>query len=290
MKTGKINRNDWLTITLILFLLIAAFLLSMGILLVNDMESSYDKDKLDGTEQVHICKSFKAPEKVTGPLRELYSTPYGTFEPIDSVLEINEYLTKNYTMLDFDMSIEYITESRDRERALEIMKEIEAISADICKGLRSDYEKAKAIAMWVGKNLIYDYDAMESEGSDLSVTSLEAILQNEYRTTCGGFSNMYSALCHSQGIFALNLIGGSSSQGYSRAQLAEAPANHRWNAVAVDGKWYYADCTWISDKGFKKGVISGGEDIKPFYAIFGFGEMSIEHRIDRSEHRCYFPY
>jgi len=78
--------------------------------------------------------------------------------------------------------------------------------------------------------------------------------------------------------------GGTSSEGYTRAELETAPANHEWNAVMLDGLWYYADCTWISDLSFKDGEYSGGKT-EPFYSLFGFGEMSVEHRIDRCEYR-----
>ena len=166
------------------------------------------------------------------------------------------------------------------------MMQIKAISDSVCDGCTDDYSKAYALAMWTGQNIAYDHDAAHNS-ADLSIISLEAILNNGMKTTCGGFANFYSALCHSQGIYCLYLKGGSSSEGYSRAQLAEAPANHTWNAVALDGQWYYVDCTWISDLGVENGIVSGGDNIKPFYALFGFGEMSIEHRIDRSEHICY---
>lgn len=217
---------------------------------------------------------------------EMYSTPYGSFRLIDSVVRMNEYLTENPTVPEPSLCTVYITEDGGKKRAKEIMNRIKSLADEICSGCTDDYSKAYALAMWTGQNIAYDFDAAET-AADLSVTSLEAIFENGMRTTCAGFSNFYSALCHSQGIYCLNLKGGSASEGWTRAELDKAPANHEWNAVAINGQWYYADCTWISDLSYENGEFSGGMEIKPFYALFGFGEMCVEHRIDRSEHRCY---
>ncbi|WP_432651597.1 transglutaminase domain-containing protein [Huintestinicola sp.] len=211
-----------------------------------------------------------------------FTTPYGTFTPFDSVMDINEYMTKNPVILTEEETLPYICgENGDKE---EVLAAVQSLSDEICRNAQSDYEKAMAIAMWVGVNTAYDFDAA-AVSADLSVTSLEAIIENNFRTTCGGFANLYSALCSAQGIYCLNMKGGTSSDGYTRAQLETAPANHEWNAVYIDEQWYYTDCTWISDRSYENGEFFGGGDIKPFYALFGFGEMSVEHRIDRCEYR-----
>lgn len=233
------------------------------------------------------------PETVTvkGTIRETddetYTTPYGTFKPIPHILEINRYMTGNPEILDYELSVVYITSDGDSKEAEEIMKRIKALSDGICAGLEDDYSKAYALAMWAGTNIAYDFDAAH-DMSDLTVTSLKAVLDNNFRTTCAGFANFYAALCSCQGIYCLNMKGGTSSEGWTRAQLEEAPANHEWNAVLIDGEWYYSDCTWICDLGYENGELKDGEQVLPFYALFGFGEMSIEHRIDRCEHRDYF--
>ncbi|MGN0586475.1 MAG: transglutaminase domain-containing protein [Oscillospiraceae bacterium] len=226
----------------------------------------------------------KREEKTAGSFERggSFTTPYGTFTPFESVMDINEYMTKNPVILTQENTLPYICgENGDPG---EILETVRTLSDEICRSAESDHDKAIAIAMWVGVNTAYDFDAA-AVSADLSVTSLEAIIENDFRTTCGGFANLYSALCSAQGIYCLNMKGGTSSDGYTRAQLETAPANHEWNAVYIDDKWYYADCTWISDLSYINGEISGGGNIKPFYALFGFGEMSVEHRIDRCEYR-----
>lgn len=231
------------------------------------------------TSETVFTKEEKAPSAFERS--GSFTTPYGTFTPIDSVLDINEYMTTNPVILTHENTLPYI--SRDGE-STEILETVKNLSDEICRNAVTDYDKAKAIAMWVGVNTAYDFDAGEAAG-DLTVTNLEAVIENGFRTTCGGFSNLYSALCSAQGIYCLNMKGGTPSEGYPRSDLENAPANHEWNGVLIDGEWYYADCTWISDLSYRDGEISGGGDIKPFYALFSFGEMSTEHRIDRCEHR-----
>lgn len=272
--------KDMSLMFIVAVLLLAAAVVSVSISYVFSM-GSVDPEISSGLHR-------DIPDRVAYIKADAYTTPYGTFEPIGHVLETNEYMTLHPNIIEPELAVQYITESGDADRAADVMQEISALSDRICKGISDDYDKVHALAMWTGKNMAYDFDAAATDGSDLSVTSLEAIIENGYRTTCAGFSNMFSALCYSQGIYCLNMKGGSSGDGWTRSQLAEAPANHEWNAVVIDGQWHYTDCTWISDYSYKDGEYYGGSDIKPFYAVLGFGEMSIEHRIDRSEYRNYY--
>ena len=277
----QIKKSNLNLIIAVIALLLTAAAISAAIVYVNRTPEVYPSDReavyeAKQTRAKEKCFAAYAPAQVINDKSE-YTTPYGTFELIESVIDINEYLTLNPTVPDPELCRLYITESGDNETAAEIMMQIKAISDSVCDGCTDDYSKAYALAMWTGQNIAYDHDAAHNS-ADLSIISLEAILNNGMKTTCSGFANFYSALCHSQGIYCLYLKGGSSSEGYSRAQLAEAPANHTWNAVALDGQWYYVDCTWISDLGVENGIVSGGENIKPFYALFGFGEMSIERQ------------
>lgn len=233
-----------------------------------------------------ICFSAALPDSLTYSTGRTVTTPYGSFVPIEHILQVNSYFTVNHTVLSSEDTVIYITESGDRDKAAEIMNKLLVISDTICGGMTDDKAKANALAMWVGENLIYDRDAA-STLTDYDPAVLENILDHDMKTTCEGFSNFFSALCHCQGIYCLNMRGGSSSGGWLRSELENAPANHSWNGITLDGLWYYVDCTWISDKAYENGAITGGEDIKPFYALMSFEEMSVEHRIDRCEHRCY---
>lgn len=211
-----------------------------------------------------------------------FTTPYGSFTPIEHVADVNKYMVENHRVLSFEDTLPYI--SSDPENADDVMARIAALSDEICGDAKNDKDRAERIAVWVGENVAYDYDAA-LDGSMLDIISLEAVLENGFRTTCGGFANLFSALCECQGIYTINMKGGTPSEGWTRRELESAPANHEWNAVLIDGKWFYSDPTWISDYSYKDGEYLDGENILSYYARFNFGEMCVEHRIDRCEHR-----
>ncbi|MCM1578231.1 MAG: hypothetical protein NC078_05465 [Ruminococcus sp.] len=222
------------------------------------------------------------PETVEYEQREMYTTYFGDFAPVAEVFERNEYMTLHPTVLTAEESEWYVTADGGDGEA--VMRRVARLSDEICRGLESDYDKAYALAMWVGENVAYDFDTADN-GSAREVICLESIFENDFRTTCGGFANLYAALCDAQGIYCLCLKGAAVSEGYTRGGLWDIPTNHNWNAVAIDGRWYYADCTWISDRSYIGGKTVPTEEVRPFYALMGFGEMSIEHRIDRCEVR-----
>lgn len=264
-------------IAVVLLLIVAAAIAAALVYVLGSRELS-----LPGQSSAGV----RVPEKVSYTKSDVYTTYYGTFDAIESVLKKNEYMTLHPSYLDEQESLYYITctDEGDRDAVLE---EISSLSARICGSIDTERGKAYAMAMWVGENVAYDYDAAAYDGSGREVISLEAIIENDYRTTCGGFANLYAALCSSQGIYCLNMKGGCAGDGYSRSELEDIPSNHEWNAVVIDGEWLYSDCTWISDRSYENGEFAESAVTRPFYALIGFGEMSVEHRADRCEHRTF---
>ena len=268
------EKNMYPAIAAAAALFLTAAAISASIIYVSRQGAVSENPSYEAPSYPPLCRTALSVPRAVRP-------PYGTFTPIDSVMDINEYMTRHPVILTAEETLPYIC--AEDSAAEQIKKTVLDLSNEICRNAETDREKATAIAMWVGTNTAYDFDIAET-GVDTEAISLEAVLSNELRTTCGGFANMYSALCSAQGIYCLNMKGGTSSEGYTRAELETAPANHEWNAVMLDGLWYYADCTWISDLSFKDGEYSGGKT-EPFYSLFDFGEMSVEHRIDRCEYR-----
>ncbi|MDE7293404.1 MAG: hypothetical protein K2N72_03165 [Oscillospiraceae bacterium] len=266
-------------------LIIAVLSLLLGAALITGAVHYVGANDIDSGKNADVSGAYTSgiPTTVAYVRSDVYTTYYGTFEPIPEVLEKNEYMTLHPTILTAAQSNWYITE-QDGEDSKEILKRISDLSDEICKGQKTERDKAYALAMWVGQNVAYDFDA-EENGSARNVISLKSILENDFRTTCGGFANLYAALCNAQGIYCLCMKGASVSENYTRDELSDIPSNHNWNAVAADGEWYYVDCTWISDLSYRSGQTVPAAEVRPFYALMGFGEMSIEHRIDRCEYR-----
>ena len=224
-------------------------------------------------------ETFAAP-----PSEQLYSTPYGTFPVIEEIWQKNEYMLAHPSHPGDELCTAYLTD--DPGNADAVRAELASLADEITAGCGTELEKAEALAMWTGTNIAYDFDSADESGG-LSVMTAEAVLRDR-RTTCTGFANLFMCLCAAEDIYCLFIMGGSASGGWQRNELTEAPANHAWNAFCADGQWYFADPAWIGDLSYENGRVFGGENILPFYARFGFGEMCTEHRIDRCEYMDVF--
>ena len=205
-------------------------------------------------------------------------------EIIPSVYENNLKKLDNIQNFGEEITNVYISVSGDEEKRNRIMDEIKCISDEICIGADNDLEKAKRISKWTAENLSYDRDRA-ANGVDTELISLESILYNGYRSTCGGHANMVSALCAAQGIYCVNLRGGTVSSGNTHSDLANIPTNHEWNGVYIDKKWYFLNSTWASERYYENGEYGNDGSYLECYELFGFDEMSAEHRIDIAEQR-----
>ncbi len=124
-----------------------------------------------------------------------------------------------------------IFEGVDPERwVTEQSEAIVATSNQITRGIKSDYEKARAIHEWVAKNVVYDYEYYRGDKAT-SWSSAENVLEHKL-AVCGGFANLTQALLQAQGIPAVYVRGATGNVG------------HAWNAAYVDGDWIWIDSTW----------------------------------------------
>lgn len=119
--------------------------------------------------------------------------------------------------------------------------QIVALSNQICSGISSNYEKAKAIYTWMAKNIEYDYawyygKKDRKDPSNLALYPEEVI--NSKLTVCDGYARLTQALLQAQGIPALYVNGATTSDSDIR------PEAHAWNVAWIDGKWVYIDSTW----------------------------------------------
>lgn len=240
-----------------------------------------------------FCSCAKTQEKSTSSgypsvyySLEPQTTFFGTFRSIKSIFEKNARMLGMIKYVDEDILREYIVPNGTEDECSAVLADIKALSDDICKDCTTDSERLYAIAEWVSENIYYDRDAADTSVTNETV-SLKNVFENR-RTTCAGYSNAVSALCGAQGIICVNLRGGSSSTGYTRARLEEAPKNHEWNGVVIDGEWVFCDSTWASQNRFENGAFFKNDILTDYYFSFPFGEMSIEHRIDIADLRDFY--
>ncbi|MCR5805453.1 MAG: hypothetical protein K6G68_00300 [Oscillospiraceae bacterium] len=208
-----------------------------------------------------------------------YATPYGLFCEFEEINKNNEYMLNHPSVVDKELMQRYVcSDPADMQAVLDDMT---ALGDVITTGKETEYEKARAIAKYVAENIYYDLQVSKETGG-LSVMTAEQVLESSH-ATCIGYANLVSALCYTQGIICLTLMGGSASEGYTRAELREAPVNHTWNAIYCDGRWYFSDATWASGNMFIDGEEISAPQSMDFYLMLDFHEMNIEHRIDSCE-------
>lgn len=206
------------------------------------------------------------------------------YENFADVFERNRRMLDNVMEYGDEYCSGYVSVKKDAELHKRILSELQSLSDEICKGAETDCEKVGRIEYWVADNIYYDHAAAETAVT-AEVISLETVLDTK-KTTCAGYSNMFSALCNMQGIYCVNLRGGTYSYGDTPECLMEAPMNHEWNAVLLDGEWVFIDTTWLSNNSYtdEYGYVYS-DTMDEAYVDMTLEYMSLEHRIDLADYR-----
>ena len=181
-----------------------------------------------------------------------------------------------------EIVMEYISPDGSELNACIVMNHIAALSDEICRGASTESEKAYLIAKWVSENICYNFDAANSAVTT-DVISLETVMALKM-TTCAGFSNIFAALCQAQGLYCINMRGGSSD---NAEDLAAVPVNHEWNGVFCDGNWLFFDTTWASSNMYINGEYFKGRVVESNFNMT-HEEMSSQRRIDRIDFRDFY--
>lgn len=203
----------------------------------------------------------------------------------EDVIEQNRKAPENILDIPDDIVADYIvTGGTDAQRA-EVLAEISAIAERVCEGLDSDYDKARALSQWVSDNLYYDFDAFYS-----SVTTETLSLQSTlslHRSVCGGYANLYAALCQSQGIECY-IAQGNVVQNYRTFDEDDEDPSHEWNLVNIDGRYIWVDTLWNgSDNIYINGEYSAGSSSLRYFDPTEEA-LSQNHMAVRIERREFF--
>lgn len=180
---------------------------------------------------------------------------------------------------------QYIDNTGDEEKIRETLDEIKTLGDEICEGLTDDYDKLRAITMWVRENIYYDFDACESSVTPETV-SLSRVLELK-RSVCGGFSNLTAALCASQGITCYNFFGTADGSGYPFEHILANPELHEWNMAVIDGRKIWVDAGFCTTNAYRGGVYTEGQHTMDYFDCTN-EIFALDHQADKCEHRDYF--
>lgn len=179
---------------------------------------------------------------------------------------------------------EYVKSGGSTEERSAVLQQVQDISDRVCKGLDSDYDKARALAAWVSKNIFYDYAAFETEVT-VETLSLSRTLELQ-RSVCGGFANLYAALCQAQGITCHVVKGTVIQGGGTFAEGGHEAPSHEWNVIELDGRHVWVDTLWNTTNGYDGEYYLGDQT----YRYFDISDecMAINHRAERVEIREFY--
>ena len=179
---------------------------------------------------------------------------------------------------------EYIVTDGDTDERTAVLAQVKDISDKVCEGLVSDYDKARALSMWVARNIYYDYVAFETEVT-VQTLSLARTLELQ-RSVCGGYANLYAALCQAQGISCHVVKGTVIRGGGSFAEDGHETSSHEWNVIELDGRHIWVDTLWNTTNGYDGEYYTGYQT----YRYFDISDecMAINHRAERVEIRRFY--
>ncbi len=172
----------------------------------------------------------------------------------------------------------------DEKEAVEtdIPDRIKKAAESVTKDLETDYEKARAIHMYVADTLCYDLDYAQHVASSTPVAAQD--VYDKGYAVCEGYSNLTLALLHSIGIPAVFVEGYALGIGNSVVDWEHADtlsSNHAWVEAFIDGRWVIMDPTWDS----KNTIVNGEKEFfkSDFYRFFDISVemLSVGHKVIR---------
>ena len=126
---------------------------------------------------------------------------------------------------DLKMTVEpvYATTAEQED---ELARTADAILQSLDLDGASEYDKALAIYRFICDHVVYDYDHLDDTSYLLPYSAYAAATKGT--AVCAGIADLFYYLANSAGLDARIVTN----------------ANHAWNFVRVDGRYYYVDATW----------------------------------------------
>ncbi len=128
----------------------------------------------------------------------------------------------------------------------------------LTENIKNDSLKVRAIYYWITKNIAYDMKSYVTEfklkrlkGEDNDAYNYRRICRTlrMRKGICDDYAMLFQYLCNENKINCKKIVGWgltTSPNIIVKTLLIESDANHAWNSVMLNGKWYLMDLTWAS--------------------------------------------
>ena len=165
------------------------------------------------------------------------------------------------------------------------LKSVKDITRYLTKNLNSQSDRVRAIYYWMAHAIRYDVAKMNSNATYTDPQQLVDEVLKTRKGVCANYSALFHSCCQSAGIQSYII------EGYTRQYNKIMMLAHAWNAVNINGHFYFIDVTWAA--GYIKGniytqqfrdnffMISPNEFIRthiPFDPIWQFSNNPINHK------------
>jgi hypothetical protein len=137
------------------------------------------------------------------------------------------------------------------------LRDLKALSDKLTQPLDKEEEKFRAIYKWICNNIDYDHtlyvklkkkkekhkikEAYDTWNKESSKQVFKALLES-HQTICSGYAYLVKELAAHAGISCVVVDGYGRTTQTNINNLGNA--NHSWNAVQLNNKWYLCDATW----------------------------------------------
>lgn len=142
---------------------------------------------------------------------------------------------------------------------------INGILNSIIKPEMTEAEKIRTIHNWIVCNTTYDINYYDRDDSFNHVSNL----LNNKTGVCQGYSVTFYIFMKQMGIPCTLIMGNADN------------VSHAWNAVKLDGSWYYVDVTWDDPVVNGTSNYPGGDNISYEYLLCTYNHISMTHTEDK---------
>ena len=104
----------------------------------------------------------------------------------------------------------------------------------------SEVEKSWLIYKWITLNIEYDFAGVNDKKYDVS----EEATFNRGKSICEGYANLFNKISTELNLIVEKIHGHSKGFNFELTDKFEESESHAWNAVKINGVWYFIETTW----------------------------------------------
>jgi len=155
---------------------------------------------------------------------------------------------RNYTIVD------------SLSKTIKYKNDLRGLTSELTEDYTSEFDKARAIFIWITENIAYDYKFINKHKkikppkckARQNCSAKQLVWEDNYlhkvitkqKAICDGYSRLFKRMCGYAGISCSMVDGYTKSEATQVSTMGKL--NHSWNAIKIDGDYYFIDATWAA--------------------------------------------